>query len=239
MIRRRKGLLFVSLIFFTLIYFTWLINLSCWQKCHSSQIQVFEMFEAYNKQMNLSETKYKFVLLASRNSYLPNIYYSNTPRQNLIQETLNDDELVSLFKLFISYKVFLIDVKRLKELKAQFNLNVATESSYSVNKVILKLPSYHLNKGFVYITFGIHLHDFEQFHKSLEQKVNKQKCDLVYGVNDYSEEKVLTNMYILCKNLTVQIALFYERGSFLWIGDDHYRFTDKKVFGDKPRALNK
>jgi hypothetical protein len=171
--------------------------------------------------------------------YLPNIQYSNTQRQKLIQEKLNDDELVSLFKLFISHKVFLIDVNRLKELKALFNLNVATESSYSANKVILKLPSYHLKNEIVYITFGINLHDFEQFHQSLEQNVNKQKCDLVYGVNEYSEEKVLTNMYILCEKLTAQIALFYERGSFLWIGDDHYRFTDRKVFGDKPRALNK
>jgi hypothetical protein len=198
------------------------------------------MFEAYDKQLNLSEKKYKFVLLASRSSYSEsNPLYSNMPRQYFIQEKLNNDELISLFKLFIAHKVFLIDINKLKELKASFDLNVATESAYSVKKIILKLPSYHLKKDFVYTTFGIHLADFEQFQQDLELKVNKQKCDLVYGVNDYSEEKVLTNVYILCKKLTVQIALFYERGSFLWIGDDHYRYTDKKVFGDKPRALNK
>ena len=68
-----------------------------------------------------------------------------------------------------------------------------------------------------------------------------KKCNLIQSYGTYASETILTSFYIECKNVVIQISIVYERGSFLWIGEDNYSndLQKTKYFGDTPRALNK
>ena len=54
----------------------------------------------------------------------------------------------------------------------------------------------------------------------------------------YLEEKILTNIYLNCTKIIIQIAIFYNRHEFIWIGADDIKLINK-WFGDYPRSLNK
>lgn len=42
-----------------------------------------------------------------------------------------------------------------------------------------------------------------------------------------------------CATVSVELAVFYKRGEFLWIGaDESEKIGSKKWFGDHPRAFN-
>jgi hypothetical protein len=49
---------------------------------------------------------------------------------------------------------------------------------------------------------------------------------------------VLTNIYIKCKNLFVQLSVFHKRGEYYWIGSDTISKNDALWFGDVDRAMN-
>jgi hypothetical protein len=54
----------------------------------------------------------------------------------------------------------------------------------------------------------------------------------------YKDQIVLTNIFIYCNKITIQIALFYKRGDFLWIGSTgHFKNKTESGFGDVPRAV--
>ena len=60
------------------------------------------------------------------------------------------------------------------------------------------------------------------------------KCQLRLG-----DVANASSMYIECKQLTVQVSVFGERGNFVWIDSDQHEVAGEKVFGDKPRAMSK
>ena len=64
-------------------------------------------------------------------------------------------------------------------------------------------------------------------------------CDLIDEYGNFIGELILTRFVILCKSFHIQIAVFYTRGEFLWIGDVKLNFYEKKWFTDVPRAMNK
>jgi hypothetical protein len=50
---------------------------------------------------------------------------------------------------------------------------------------------------------------------------------------------VTTLFFIECKEIKIQLSVFYKRGEYYWIGDDSSKKTDPKWFGDIPRGINK
>ncbi len=48
-----------------------------------------------------------------------------------------------------------------------------------------------------------------------------------------------TLFFIECKEIKIQLSVFYKRGEYYWIGDDGSKTTDPKWFGDVPRGINK
>ncbi len=59
-----------------------------------------------------------------------------------------------------------------------------------------------------------------------------------YGT--YINRTVLTNLYVKIGHFhTVQLAIFYKRGMYYWIGADENPKFMTKWFGDVPRGMNK
>ena len=53
-------------------------------------------------------------------------------------------------------------------------------------------------------------------------------------------DKILTNIYMNCTTVQIQLAIFYKRGDFLWVGaDEEDNKKPNDWFGDQPRAFNK
>lgn len=55
---------------------------------------------------------------------------------------------------------------------------------------------------------------------------------------EFQFNTILTNLYIQTANFIFQVSILYERGNFLWIGQDNLPLKQKK-FGDIPRAISK
>jgi hypothetical protein len=54
-------------------------------------------------------------------------------------------------------------------------------------------------------------------------------------------KKIHSNFYFRFSQINIQLALFYERGDFYWIGKDETdenNLTRFKWFGDKNRGIN-
>jgi hypothetical protein len=62
-------------------------------------------------------------------------------------------------------------------------------------------------------------------------------CNVTEATGRLNDYKIITNVYVNCPKLSLQIAILYERKSFLWIGADENEIGKPKWFGDVPRAL--
>ena len=63
-------------------------------------------------------------------------------------------------------------------------------------------------------------------------------CGVAKHEGIYLGSKVLTNIYFNCSQVDIQLAVFYRRKEFLWIGkDDNTPPFNPQWFGDKVRAL--
>jgi hypothetical protein len=52
-------------------------------------------------------------------------------------------------------------------------------------------------------------------------------------------KKIHSNFYFQFSHIHIQLALFYERGDFYWIGKDKTeKNSEFKWFGDKNRGIN-
>ena len=63
-------------------------------------------------------------------------------------------------------------------------------------------------------------------------------CQVKKTNSKYLDTEVFTNVYFICAEVNIQLAIFYKRGSFLWIGADKTSPLKSKWFGDTSRALN-
>ena len=115
------------------------------------------------------------------------------------------------------------------------------------------------------LTFGIFNETLEQRHllENFERKVKASlffiylilflvfiveilvneynlNCTSTKSHGTYVNQKVLTNFYLNCTNIIIQLAIFYDRHDFIWIGaDETLELNFNLSFGDFPRALNK
>lgn len=64
-------------------------------------------------------------------------------------------------------------------------------------------------------------------------------CYVIEKYGLFLNKNVTTNVYIKCTHLTVQLAVFYKRGDFLWIGSNENNSDESPYFGDVPRAVQK
>ena len=66
-------------------------------------------------------------------------------------------------------------------------------------------------------------------------------CKIIEGEGSLHENKIVTNLYFNCTYVRIQLAIFYNRNEFLWIGKHESDIQDitPKWFGDTPRAVNK
>lgn len=73
--------------------------------------------------------------------------------------------------------------------------------------------------------------------KDLRIKLDSSKCNYVQAEGKFKAHLILSNLYIDCGSIVIQVAILYVRGDFLWIGSDEFKANSKK-FGDVPRAIS-
>ena len=115
----------------------------------------------------------------------------------------------------------------------------------------------------IHINFGICMMDFETFytvsdnwnrllhvfykllqfkHDIQELKEKDIHCNITLKTNNHEGHTVLSNLYIICDLLTIQVSIVYDRSDFFWIlKDDETNGGTQlaKGFGDEARALHK
>ena len=227
------------------------------------KLTYYEVFETYENIRVEKSNKDRFVLLTvdQRLSKPTNKEYDEDESNG----RLSSNEVKNLLSLLSDNEVFLLDVDILKNLKFTESIvepNLFAGYKYAVRN-FFKLDDYFKDTKMgpsLFISFGILLQSFSNlnkvrlsticfriykfininafdYKKELISKLNS-KCRYVQMSGNYFNEKVLTNLYIECKLLTLQISIVYDRGDFLWIGSDEYKNEERKYFGDTPRALN-
>ena len=264
-VRRRKG--FFTAIFLTscFFYFNWLLNISVLTnisqvslninakqiKKRHDDLHVFEVIEGYDLLDQSNKNKDHFILLASKETKTDKLNNDGVTVAN--DKKLTKVELNAVFDLFYKNEVFLIDVNLLKNIQLADAESQSTsipqfQPGSKLNKIkafdtidnYLNNPEADLSTELSYlITFGVNYKSFDSLNRDLVEKLNPS-CKFKQMTGIYVKENVLTSLYVECKQITLQISVFYERGSFYWIGSDtHSLKNNKKVFGDKPRAMNR
>lgn len=63
---------------------------------------------------------------------------------------------------------------------------------------------------------------------------------LNYAKSNFIDRNVVSNVFLKCIKYTVQLAVYYKRGDFYWIGGVDSSYSGKTVwFGDASRAMNR
>ncbi len=123
-----------------------------------------------------------------------------------------------------SIEAFLIDIDFLK-----------TEINNNYNFEFI------LNKTSNNLIFGV-LFDKYNYQLKLNSIVNYGiKCEVTSVKGNLNDKIVMTNVYIICNNLNIQLAIFHRRGEYFWIGSDVHGIKEikkKNFFGDVDRAMN-
>lgn len=216
------------------------------------KLTYYEVFESYENIRVEKSNQDRFVLLTvdQRVAKTRNKEYD----EDETSAKLSRDEVKDILDIFSKNEVFLLDLDMLKSVKfteSNVEANLFYGYKYSV-KNFLKVNNYFqtntldqqadltsASSSHLSISFGIFIQSFSNLNKELIGKLNS-KCRYIQMSGSYFKEKILTNLYIECKLLTLQISIVYERGDFLWIGSDDYKNEHaNKYFGDTPRALNK
>jgi hypothetical protein len=169
------------------------------------------------------------------------------------ENKLESEELGKILSILYRNNAFIADVQILNELKfikmkvSKLHKKLRTNSTYKV-KTFSKIAKYFDssfkkdNPEFVYLTFGISdLVLLKRLDKDLLYDMNS-KCkyrQMSTNYSDIDEKYILSNMYVVCHKLVIQIAVFYTRGHFLWTTIDSYHKGPEKLFGDKHRAMEK
>ena len=95
---------------------------------------------------------------------------------------------------------------------------------------------YILNKTSNNVVFGV----FDNYSYKLKLNFIASygiKCEVSRVKGNLGDKTVLTNVYIKCKNVNIQLAIFHSRGEYFWIGSDKEN-NNKLFFGDVDRAMN-
>ncbi|CAF0938365.1 unnamed protein product [Brachionus calyciflorus] len=131
---------------------------------------------------------------------------------NFTNKTLNNPK--DIFKILYEHKAFLIDVEILNQTKSN------NKSSNNNN-----------------FNFGIY---FKQYYNLLNY-LNRSNCNLFNINTNYVNLSIPSAIYLKClhNNLRIQISAIYDRGDFLWIPRDNFKWPNyRKYFNDKTRSLN-
>jgi hypothetical protein len=178
---------------------------------------------------------------------------------------IDQSDLGSILQVLFTFNAYLVDVDMLNTLKfkdEELNnknknkLEILKHSRYEIFTFSNVKHFYNqkndTNNEPVFITMGI---DYDRAETLAQAFLNNplftdlKKCHLVQSTNSYADKTILSSLYIVCNEnrLLIQIALFYRRGSFYWIAQDEFKLEElnfenknmKKIFGDKPRAINR
>jgi hypothetical protein len=68
--------------------------------------------------------------------------------------------------------------------------------------------------------------------------LNQENYQFEKAYGQYINEKRLTHVYIKNGMFLIQLAIFYQRGTFNWIGASDQSNYPKKWFGDTSRAMH-
>lgn len=157
---------------------------------------------------------------------------------------LDHQEIASLLRILHLNKAFLAEKNMFTEIKFKdVGLNVSEPlKAFNIDQTTYKVFSLtKLNdRKQRLVTFGIEFNNVEALNKHIVKSL-PTKCEYIQSGSEYNEKRILASLYVSCSTLTIQIAIFYTRGSFLWISSDSYTppAADTKLFGDKARAINK
>ena len=84
---------------------------------------------------------------------------------------------------------------------------------------------------------------YETYFNISKERINTNivnlNCNLKLVNGSYLNNKVTTNLCIICKNIEIQVAFFYKYGDYYWVGaEDENQNNSFKWFGDTPRGIN-
>ena len=230
--RNRRRLFTIILILLCLIYFNWLVlinedvpgNVTIDNNNNNNNKNefvkkkvklIYEVFENYEYIQANKNNKDRFILLSANNQYF-------SKKANKEFEINDDDsklstnELINIFRLFSKNEVFLLDIEILKDLEFTESTEPKLFSGYKY-KVKNFLNTSHIN-------FGIKFQSFSNFNRDLISKLNS-KCRYFQMNGNYLNEKILTNLYIDCKQIKFQIS------KLALLTDYYFNFLSDANFG--------
>jgi hypothetical protein len=166
--------------------------------------------------------------------------------------TLNKRELGDLLKIFYFNQAFLADVRLLNETEfVDSSINKKRKlSNHSIykTKTFKRIDSYLNNDSYetvLLLTFGMkyeNIKKLKNFENDLTSNLNPHcyfRKESVKNEQLTRIKKILAGFYIYCSKLVIHIPIFYSRGNFLWVSNDNLEANLSRVFGDKPRSMNK
>jgi hypothetical protein len=265
-LKRNRNLLFVNLIGLItfLVVYTNFDTFETYTEIESEQFllrtprSIYKKLECYQKiyrglynkthVVKGNENINKFVVVTR---FDLNTSYTKIPLTSS-NEKLDKTELSDLIEMLFSSQAFLADAKILNETEfVDASITKKTKlSSHAIYKIrnFAQIGQYLKNStnSTTFLTFGFEIETLQKL-KDFEYKLDRDlnpKCAIqkasVQNEILIKSKSILAGFYIHCNKLVVHLAVFYTRGAFFWISNDDY--SDKnasRVFGDRPRSMNK
>jgi hypothetical protein len=214
-------------------------ELECYQNIYRGLFNKSQIVEGH-------ESINKFMVAIDIDSHV-----NDTKVSTRSNNTLSKRELDDLLKILYSHKAFLADAHLLSKIEfLDSSINKKSKlSGHAIYKTsTFKSVDAYLNNQInetVLLTFGVEYESIEKL-KDLEYDLSsnlKTQCHFrreSAKIELLSRDKnILAGFYIYCHKLVVHLPVFYTRGDFLWVSNDNFKTNLPRVFGDKPRSMNK
>ncbi len=190
-----------------------------------------ELFNAQFEYLNVKNQASHIILISVKKSDITHEISS----KKKFKAVLTRAKLKRLFEVLASSDAFVLDVDALKNIPDRVK---KLEDVYG----LMKNASNPQNEQ-ILINFGVSISSFEKLYKNIGLSLDSQLCNFLFKSNSvmFSGESILTNMFIECTLLTIQVSIVYQRGNFLWILNDDYTRQNHRnsPFGNVPRAFNR
>jgi hypothetical protein len=173
-------------------------------------------------------------------------------RANVASSTKFDQyKLGHLFQLLYLNRAFLADTHLIN--KTEFLDKTINRTTKFSSDVVNKTRTYEpidrylktQNIDSLFLTFGIEYNNIKQLDKFESDVKPNLDPECIFHRETVKNEALSQNknmiagFYIRCSKLVVHLPIFYTRGAFLWISNDNFDESYPKLFGDKPRSMNK
>ena len=228
--KRRKSLLLFGCILCLLGYYAWMSNLTTLSISNEQSINILK----YNVNNNNNNNDHRH---HQNENKIRHRDTNNNQEHNLAN--VDESQLKSILALLFNSDAFLTNANLLNRILLMQQQTVDTNDHYNLNLIDSFLVRDELGNSELILNFGLNLSSLTLFIAALGADDSPLKSCTKYEMKgQFVDDTIATNVYLRCERLLVQVSIFYERGTFLWIGSDDFKL-DEKYFGDIDRAVQK